>query len=131
MSSCPSSSSPFSELPEDLWKLILCNVPLRDRLGSCSLVSQRLRSAATAATEDICVYLYEKQERADGLITYLHKHFVTRLEVHGAPLLTHLPPCPHLRTLELKDCRVQRLTAGVCAARGRDAADLCTSSRGR
>lgn len=97
----------FSALPVDMWKLVLKHIPLRDRLGSCSLVSKTFHAASAAATESISVY---DQHREDGLLAWLAQDYgrhVTRLVIWSASALTALPCLHNLRELELGFCRVQ------------------------
>lgn len=89
-------------LPEAMWKQILQYVPLKDRLGSCSLVSTGFLSAATAATDFVKVDLRNEQRKTGGLLAWLENRgqHVTRLEVLSARDITQLP-CRQLQHLDL------------------------------
>lgn len=98
-----------SNLPEELWKLILTHVPLRERLGTCSRVSQKLYRAAAAANEQLEVQLQGSAQRSQAVVQWLQHNgqHVTSLELHGvAAELTELP-CQQLRQLVVWCGRVQ------------------------
>lgn len=86
-------------------------MPLQDRLCSCSLVCQRFRAAAAAATQHIKTNCKAQQQRVEGLLEWLKNHqHVTSLEVFDCPRLVHLP-CPNLVELELLCCDDVQLVA--------------------
>lgn len=116
------------ELPVEAWQVILPYVPIKERLGSCSLVNQTLHKAAAAATVALRVEVQEVPgngdsdidpadlielcvtEQTGGCLAWLHTHgqSLTRLELFGFlwPAITKLP-CLQLQELELAKCKVQ------------------------
>jgi len=95
-------------LPEDVWKLVLQHVPLKQRLSSCALVCPMFRAAAVAATDSIEATLCG-QPAVDNFATYLqqHRNHLTSLVLIGQgsdlsdrPELQQLP-CQHLQELYL------------------------------
>ena len=99
----------WSSLPEDLWKLILVHVPLPERLGPCSRVSQKLCRAAAAATDQLELRLGHSAQRTEGIARwlFLNSHQLTSLNLRrlGAPLLEL--PCQQLRQLYIGDAWVR------------------------
>jgi len=100
--------SSIVELPEDIWKIVLQHVPLKQRLSSCALVCQKFKAAAVAATDSIEATLFE-QPAVDKFATYLQQHgsHLTSLVLTGDcrvssiwPELEQLP-CQHLQELHL------------------------------
>src|SRR5689334_17771970 len=107
--------SHFSSLPDEVLKLVLQHVPLKDRLSSCCFVSKRLHAAAVAATQQLSfdrrVYGPKTQptqaKRAWQWLSHYGQH-VTQLAMNRfeQPLL-HLP-CPNRSELSLGHaCSVQ------------------------
>jgi hypothetical protein len=101
--------SSLASLPDDVLKLIMNFVPLRDRLGQCCMVSKRMHSAAVAATQDVTLSSMST-ERAVSLLKWLPHHGdrLTRLEL-AVPQQHELRqlPCPDLLDLSIRFCRVQ------------------------
>ena len=96
-----------SSLPEELWKLILAHVPLPERLGTCSRVSQKLYRAA--ATAQLQLELQSSVQNSQGLVRWLRRNgqHVASLELQGfAGNVTELP-CQQLRKLVVWFGRVQ------------------------
>jgi len=128
-------SERVAELPEELWKLVLRDVPLSDRFGSCAVVCQRLHAAAVAATDTIVTARPLKQPAVESFVAYLEQHgkHVTGITAGGAPparakptyyplqlgfqqpestagppvVLEQLPSCQDLQDLCLKDFNLQ------------------------
>ena len=99
----------WSGLPEELWKLILVHVPLPERLGTCSRVSQKLCRAAAAATEQLEVQLQRSAQRSQGVVQWLHHNgqHVTSIQLRNFNAsLTELP-CLQLRKLAVDGGSVQ------------------------
>jgi len=96
------------DLPEDIWKLVLQQVPLKQRLSSCALVCKKFKAAGVAATDSIEATLIN-QPAVDNFATYLQQHGrnLTSLILSGDctdgidwPQLEQLP-CQHLQELHL------------------------------
>jgi hypothetical protein len=51
--------SRFAFLPEEVLKHVMQYIPLKERLGSCSLVNKGFHSAAVAATQELDLYDWE------------------------------------------------------------------------
>ena len=100
--------SSLASLPNDVIKLIMHHVPLRDRLGQCCLVSKRMHSAAVAATQDVTLASMST-ERAVSLLKWLPHHgdHLTRLELAVQQHELRQLPCPDLLDLSIRFCRVQ------------------------
>lgn len=102
------------DVPEDIWKLVLQHVPLRQRLCECALVCRKFHAAAVAATKSIETRLY-KPSSSDSLVDYLRSHgsHLTSISMSGAksagkwPLLDQLPSCQRVQQLSLLDVDVQ------------------------
>jgi hypothetical protein len=107
-------------LPDDVLKIIMQKLPLTDRLGRCSLVSQRLHAAAVAAMERLvldsqncyCIKggLHGVRPRDKTFAVQWvcnHGQHLTSLEFWSWPLLLRELPCPNLLELEIVRGRVQ------------------------
>jgi hypothetical protein len=114
----------LSSLPDEVLKLVLQHVPVRERLTSCCLVNRRLHAAASAITT-----LYPSwgvflgaEERAKGLMKWLplYGQHLTRLQLHKFPLIIKQLPCPNLLELDLNHCDVQ-----LSPARGKTGVIQC------
>lgn len=96
-------------LPDACLHRILCYVPLKERLGSCSLVSRRFQAVAAAATERIEASDVNYTQRPSGLAWILaYGSSLTSLELHDVTQLVQLP-CSRLRWLDLRGCDGVRL----------------------
>jgi hypothetical protein len=101
-------------LPDEVLKLILQHVPVKDRLSSCCLVSRRMHAAAVAATESLSIGMSPGQippYRTEQVLQMLSHcgHHLTALELcepHGDWSLRQLP-CPNLLELTLTSGSVQ------------------------
>lgn len=94
-----------SNLPEEIWTIILQHVRTPDRLTCCARVNSKLAKAAAASTMDVSVYQRQSQpQRVEAFNSYLahYGHFLTRLQLHrsDAYLLAQLP-CPRLQDLSI------------------------------
>jgi hypothetical protein len=97
----------LTDLPEEVLKLVMQLLPLKDRMTSCCLVSNRLHAAAVAATHVLAVSHNAGQihpERVKPVLEWIF-HFgqhLTQLQLSGfhEPWLTQLP-CQHLRELSI------------------------------
>ena len=99
----------MSCLPDELWKLILVHIPLPERLGRCSRVSQQLSRAAAAATEQLELELNYNVQRFQGLMQWVEKHgqHIKELDLNRVGgTLTELP-CWQLRQLGIFNGSVQ------------------------
>lgn len=91
-------------LPDACLHRILCYLPLKERLDSCSLVSRRFQAAAAAATECIQDVDVNYAQLPTCLAWILaHGSSLTSLELRDATQLVQLP-CRSLRLLQLRDC---------------------------
>jgi len=102
-------------VPEDIWKLVLEHVPLRQRLCECALVCRKFHAAVIAATKSIETRL-SKQSSADNLVEYLSRHgsHLTSMNLSGSEigagkctLLGQLPSCQHVQQLSIEYFDVQ------------------------
>jgi hypothetical protein len=106
--------SRVSVLPEEVLKHVLHYVPLKERLGTCFLVSKGFKAAAVAATQELDFSYWAFRDnaidRADSLLAWL-EHYgqqLTHLKMHNFPRPLQQLPCPNLLELVLGDrCRVQ------------------------
>ena len=110
-----SSMSGLNSLPDEVLKLVLQHVSLKDRLGSCCLVNKRLHAAAVAATEQLTFGPSEASSfsrvtcaRTFNFMGYLDHYgqHVTRLHMECIPAPLLQLPCPNLLELVLSDCDV-------------------------
>jgi hypothetical protein len=112
----------LSGLPDDVLKIIMQHVPLRDRLTSCCLVNRRLHAAAVAAID---VMMLRGDHTINKAFTWLasYGHHLTKLHLVAfkAPLLQL--PCPNLQELNLDHCYVQ---LGPTADGQRGVLEACT-----
>lgn len=97
-------------LPDEVVQLILSFIPVKQRMMTTSLVSQRLREAAAAVTHSISLEFHAArlQRHADSLALWMqhHGHHLTTLKLR----LLRQPfvlPWQHLRDLELWVCPMQ------------------------
>lgn len=99
--------SAAESLPEELWQLVLTNVPLRERLCSCSTVCSKLHKAAAAVTTQLQLSRGAEQENSAQLYLANHGQHVTSLKASSLvnPLM-HLP-CANLQQLDVFSCAVQ------------------------
>jgi hypothetical protein len=100
--------SALNSLPDEVLKLVIQHVPLKDRIASCCLVNKRLQAVAVAASDQLTL-------NCDGVgpiptysflkyLTHYGKH-VTSLRMEyfsGAPILQL--SCPNLLELVLWQC---------------------------
>lgn len=97
-------------LPDEVLKLVLTHVPLKERLVNCSLVHSRLHAAAVAATQQLETGYSPmwQPERGQSVFTWLSRYgeHVTRLDVDALDWVTQLP-CPNLLQLRLVGTIVQ------------------------
>jgi hypothetical protein len=106
--------SGFTDLPEEVLKLLMQLLPLKDRMTSCCLVSKRLHAAAVAATHALAVSTTAGQirpERAESVLGWIFHYgqHLTQLQLSGfqQPWLKQLP-CQNLRELKVSSpCSVQ------------------------
>ena len=108
--------STLSSLSDEVLKLGMQHVPLKDRLTNCCLVNSRLHVAAVAATEMLELSFGPWQGgispgHADSIFTWLSHYgqHLTRLSMdHCCKPLLQLP-CPNLLELQLggHECTVQ------------------------
>jgi hypothetical protein len=120
-------------LPDEVLKVVLQHVPLKDRLSSCCLVNKRLQAAAVAATEQLLVFpadpawvdrllimeefkdaspdqqLSMAPEHAGSFLVWLSHYgqHITALCMLGFPQPLQQLPCPNLELLCLEDCSLQ------------------------
>jgi hypothetical protein len=93
----------LSTLPDEVMKLIMQHVSLKDRLASCCLVNRRLHAAAVAATEQLALYGSRWGTGLDWLSLY--GQHVTKLHLSGSQEQARKLTCPNLQDLELSgDC---------------------------
>jgi hypothetical protein len=115
----------LSLLPNDVLKTIMQYVPLKDRIGHCSLVSKRLHAAAVAATDRLVLDSQGCSRVKGGMhgvrprnrksaVQWLcnHGQQLTSLQFWSWPLLQQQQllqelPCPNLLELEIVRGRVQ------------------------
>jgi hypothetical protein len=62
------------QLPAGILQQVLFHVPLRHRLGSCSLASRAMHAAAVAATEGIHLADLNSQQKASRLCQWLAQY---------------------------------------------------------
>jgi hypothetical protein len=106
--------STLTDLPEDVLKLMMQHVPLKDRMTSCCLVSRRLHAAAVAATHTLKVagkLQEDPSQYATSVLVWISQYgqHLTRLVLSGFlhPSLQQLL-CQNLQELEVHyPCRVQ------------------------
>jgi hypothetical protein len=100
-------------LPDEVLRLVMQHVPLRERLGSCCLVSKGFRAAAVAVTRDLewnyWSFRDQNDDRADSLMVWLDHYGqqLTRLAVNSFRQPLQQLPCPNLLELVLIASRVQ------------------------
>jgi hypothetical protein len=102
----------LASLPDEVLKLVLHHVPLKDRLGSCCLVSHRLHAAAIAATQQVVLGSYSElfpQQREDSFRAWMphYGQHLTRLELRCFSEPLQQLACPNLLHLKLWKCSVQ------------------------
>lgn len=108
----------LSSLDKEIMKLFMQHVPLRDRLGNCSLVSKELHAAAVEATQSLELFMpceaHTTVPNLTGCLSSWVSHYgqhLTKVMLRGFKQpLRHLS-CPNLLDLELssvfKDGSVQ------------------------
>ena len=115
--------SGLSFLPDEVLKLVMQHIPLKERLTSCCLVNSKLHAAAVAATQELQLcygtwtsagYLNVAEQHYDQVFEWLllHGHHLTCLHLTGfwrdwQPL--QQLPCPNLLELEIDNCGELRL----------------------
>lgn len=115
----------WTDLPVEVWRLILGYVSTKDKLRSCSLASHKLHSAAVAATVDIDISVDERTyirsderlgERTKSLKYWLAQHGRHVHKLNLVKLSGHLAqlPCPNLQNLVLSNCSVQIRPSSDC-----------------
>jgi hypothetical protein len=119
--------SGLASLPDEILKLVMQFVPLKERLTTCCLVNSKLHAAAVAATQELQLCYGTWTSAGDSKVAEQHyDHFFEWLLLHGRYLTClHLTsfwrdwqplqqlPCPNLLELEVCDCgELQLLTAG-------------------
>lgn len=96
------------DLPLEIWKQILVQVPVRDRIAS-SAVSEKLHKAAAAVTTDLEVDCGGSLEKHASFLGWIN-HIIcplTRLKFQSSPGTLRQLPCPHLLELTLEGPNVQ------------------------
>jgi hypothetical protein len=93
------SMSCLSALPDEILKLVMQHVSLKDRLASCCLVNRRLHAAAVAATEQLALYGSRWGTGLDWLCQYGQS--VTQLHLSSSRDPARKLTCPNLRELLL------------------------------
>lgn len=96
-----------ADLSLDLWTLIMRHLPLGSRLGSASLVSTRLYTAAVAATDELSLVFQQGQEQRWKRLERYLEHNGSQLSklclrLHTARPLAHLQSCKHLVHLDIE-----------------------------
>jgi hypothetical protein len=64
----------LQQLPAGILQQILSHLPLQQRLGSCSLASRAMHAAAVAATEEIYLAGFGRQQKASSLCHWLARY---------------------------------------------------------
>jgi hypothetical protein len=95
----------LSCLPDEVLKLVMQHVPLKDRLTSCCLVNRRLHAAAVAATDTVDLQGEDRSELLAWLPQYGHHVTMLKLLMFDEAVLQL--PCPNLQELKLHFCSVQ------------------------
>jgi hypothetical protein len=112
----PEMSPCLTSLPDGILKLVMQHVPLKDRLGSCCLVSKQLHAAAVAATDAMTFtttnyrngYELPRQPAESAMVWLCHYgQQLTSLELALLPQPIQQLPCPNLQELTLSACQVQ------------------------
>lgn len=133
--------APFEALPHEVLLMVLKNLPLPQRLGSCSLVQRRWATAAAAATSNIKLRRVSVQQ-LEQLQAWLQQHgrHLRHLDLEGDydllpsngnlqyPKLAELP-CPHLLELRLSHLELwlaTRQPVGQLALQGQQPGVLST-----
>jgi Leucine-rich repeat (LRR) protein len=83
------------QLPAVVLQHVLSYVPLQQRLGSCSVVSRSMHTAAVAATEEVKIYGPKSQQTADVLCDWLRKHSnraLRHLDLNGGGIFDFADP---------------------------------------
>ena len=106
----------LTSLPEEVLKLVMQHVSLKERLSSCCLVCRRLHAAAVAATDALVLVKPDNlqsaiphpcAESAKYWITHYGQHLRT-VHLGGFAMKLLQLPCPNLRQLQLgSGCSVQ------------------------
>jgi hypothetical protein len=117
---CWSSSgimSRFEYLPDEVLKLVMQHVPVKDRLTSCCLVNSRLHAAAVAATQELQLYFGDiahplgriPHQHEDCVLNWLSSYgqHLTSLDMGSLSQPLQQLPCPDLLELKLSNCNVQ------------------------
>ena len=106
--------SGFTDLPEEVLKLVMQLLPLKDRMTSCCLVSKRLHAAAVAATHALAVSTTAGQihpQRVESVLEWISHYgqHLTQLQLSGFHhFWMRQLPCQNLQELEIGfPCRVQ------------------------
>jgi hypothetical protein len=101
-------------LPSLALESVLAQLPLQQRLGSCSLACRSLQEAAAAATHSIQLHSIDSQQQADALCTWLRRHGrkgLQHLDLEGDRYL-EFPAAVNLpwqQLLQLQSLSVRRL----------------------
>ena len=98
----------FSMIPDEFLKLVMQHVPVKDRLGSCCLVSRRMHAAAVAATAglELRPVSPESAESALRWVWHYGQH-LTSLMFYNSPKPLRELSSRDLRELKLLRCSVQ------------------------
>jgi hypothetical protein len=104
--------SSLTSLPDEVLKLVMQYVPLKDRVASCCLVNKRLQAVAIAATEQLTLGLDRCQVPIGDLFSFLkylthYGQHVTSLNMQSFSVPLLQLSCPNLLELVLKDCTAQ------------------------
>jgi hypothetical protein len=100
--------STLSSLPDEVLKLVMQHVPLKERLSSSCLVSRRMHAAATTATQELqLAWGWPNLDKSlEGWLFQYGQHVTCMyLRSPSWPLLQL--PCPNLQKLVLWQCMVQ------------------------
>ena len=95
----------LSTLPDEVLKLVMQRVSLKDRLASCCLVNKRLHAAAVAATQQLVLHDTHWRPGMEWLSQYGQQ--ITNLHLSGSQETARMLTCPNLRDLVLSsadDC---------------------------
>jgi hypothetical protein len=102
--------SSLLSLPDEVVKLLMQQLPTKDRLTSCCLVNRRLHAAAVAATDDLHLLGIRHGESSLQWLSH-YGQYVTRLALGCFQKPLQQLPCPALLQLDLgrsfKHCSVQ------------------------
>jgi hypothetical protein len=98
--------SSLASLPAEVLKLVMQQVPLKDRLTNCCLVNKRLHAAAVAATQEMEL---ETEGRVQSGLHWMSQYgtSVTMIKLGNCNHPVHKLPCPNLLELQLWLCSVQ------------------------